>query len=147
MLEKSKVSCEATACRGRMVAENIIPVMFSRAEVADSGVKSDDLLSDGIAGWVGVEAAVDGTGLRQQCGEPSWVGSSSGCGYAERRGMQEKATYGIDGGFAEHDHGSAGSGDGKIAEIFLRTRRHTAPTSRSRAAQFGAGGPVFFSKQ
>jgi hypothetical protein len=87
-----------------MAPENIIPVMFSRAEAADRRVESDHLLSHGVAGSVGVEAAVDGTGLRQKSGKPAGIGPCAGCGYAARRRMQEKTTYGVDGRFAEHDH-------------------------------------------
>ena len=49
-----------------MAVENVIPVVFGRAETADSRVENDHLLSDGVAGRVGVEGAVDGTALRQQ---------------------------------------------------------------------------------
>ena len=129
-----------------MVCEKVIPVVLGRAETADSGIECDHLLSHGVAGGVGIETAVNAEALRQEWLQPAGIGPSSGCGYAQRRGMQEKATHGVDGRFAEHDRRWTWSGDGKVAEIFLRTRRHAAPGWKSGAAQFGANGPVFFSK-
>ena len=126
--------------------EDVVPVVFGRAETADSRVERGHLLGDGIAGGVGVETAVDGTASGQQCGKPLGIGPSTGCGYAQRRGMQQKATHGVDGGFAEHDHLWRRRVDEEVAEIFLRTLRHAAPACRSGAAEFGADGPVFFSK-
>ena len=62
--------------------------------------------------------------------------------------MEEKATHGIDGRFAEHDHSRIRSADGEESKIFLGARSHTAPGCRSYGStQFGADGPVFFSKQ
>jgi len=49
---------------GRVVQEHVIPVVFDRAETADSGVESDHLLSHGVASGVGIESAVDGIALR-----------------------------------------------------------------------------------
>ena len=49
-----------------MVLEDVIPVVFGRTETADSRVGGDDLLSHGVAGGVGIEAAVDGNALRQE---------------------------------------------------------------------------------
>jgi len=109
-----------------MAEENIIPVVLGRAETADSRMERDHLLSHGVAGRVGVEAAVEGTALRQQCGKPARIGPSTGCGYTQRRRMQEEATDGVDGGFAEHDHRWILSVDGEVAEIFLRTWLHAA---------------------
>src|SRR5260370_25288011 len=102
---------------GEMVLEDVIPVVLGRAETADSRVDGNHLLSHGVAGGVGIEAAVDGKALRQECGKPSGIGPSSGCGYTERRRMQQKATHGVDGGFAEHDHRRLRNVDGEVAEI------------------------------
>ena len=49
-----------------MVFENIIPVVFGRAETADNWIECDHLLSHGVAGQVGIETAVDGMALRQE---------------------------------------------------------------------------------
>src|SRR5438093_1270137 len=114
-----------------MVFENVIPVVLGRAETADSGIECDHLLSHGVAGRVGIETAVDTMAVRQEWWQPAGIVPSSGCGYAEIRGMQEKATHGVDGRFAEHDRRCSRSGDGEVAEIFLRTRRHATPACGS----------------
>ena len=61
--------------------------------------------------------------------------------------MEQKATDSVDGGFAQDQHRLVLSRDGEVAEIFLGTGRHAAPTFRSGAAQFGAHRCVFFSEQ
>ena len=129
-----------------MVLEDVIPIVVGRTETVDRRVEGDHLLSHRIACGVGIETAVDGNALRQECGKPERIGPSSRSGYTARRRMQEKATHGVDGRFAEHDHRGIRGVDGEVAEIFLRTGRHAAPAFRSGAAQFGADGAVFFSK-
>ena len=51
---------------GAKVPENVVPIVLGRAETADSGVESDHLLSHGVTGGVGIEAAVDRIALRQE---------------------------------------------------------------------------------
>ena len=58
--------------------------MFGRAQTADSGVENDHLLSHRVAGRVGIEAAVDGIALRQQCGKLAGIGASSGRGHTDK---------------------------------------------------------------
>src|SRR2546422_6804459 len=61
--------------------------------------------------------------------------------------MEQKATDGVDGGFAQDHHRRLRSIDREVAEIFLGAGRHAAPTLRSGAAQFGAHRCIFFSEQ
>ena len=61
--------------------------------------------------------------------------------------MEQQATDGVDGGFAQDHHRRVRSLDGEVAEIFLGAGRHAAPTLRSGAAQFGAHRCVFLSQQ
>jgi len=61
--------------------------------------------------------------------------------------MEQPATDGINGGFAQDHPGRVRGLNGKVAEIFLRSGRHAAPTLRSGAAQFGAHRCILFSKQ
>lgn len=129
-----------------MVLEDDIPIVVGRTETVDSRVAGDHLLSHRIACGVGIETAVDANALRQECWKPVRIGPGSGSGYTPRRRMQEKATHGVDGRFAEHDHRGIRGVDGEVAEIFLRTGRHAAPGWESGAAEFGADRPVFFSK-
>ena len=49
-----------------MVFENVIPVVFARAETVDSGVECDHLLSHGVTGRVGIEAAENGIAIREE---------------------------------------------------------------------------------
>src|SRR5205823_9757357 len=77
----------------------------------------------------------------------SRVGASSGGGDGPRSGVQQKAADGIDGRFAQDDHGGPGRVQGEIAEILPGARRQAQPAQRSGAAQFGAHGLVFFAGQ
>ena len=129
-----------------MGQENVIPVVGGRTETTNSGVETNHLLSDGVTDGVGIKATVDRIVLRYEGREPAGMGPGSGSGYAQRRRMQEKATHGVDGGFAEHDHRDVARVNGEVAEVFSGTRRHATPASRSGAAEFGADGFVFFSK-
>ena len=51
--------------------------------------------------------------------------------------MEQQATDGVDGGFAQDRPGRVRSLDGEVAKIFLRAGHHAAPPLRSGAAQFG----------
>jgi len=133
-------------CENGLALEKVVPIVCGRAEASDSGVERGRLLGDGIAGGIGVETTIDGTASGQQCGKPLGIGPSTGCGYAQRRGMQQKATHRVDGGFAEHDHCGSLDANGEVAEIFLRTSCHATPTCRCCAAQFSAGPAEAMSK-
>src|SRR6516225_9938151 len=75
------------------------------------------------------------------------MGPSSGCGYATRGGMEQKATDGVGSRFAQDHPRGLERVHGEVAEIFLGTGRQAAPTYRSGTAQFGAHGCVFFSQE
>ena len=53
-------------------------------------------------------------------------------------GMEEVATEGVDGRFAEDNVTTRAGRDGEEAEIFARARSHAAPGNRTAPPQFGA---------
>src|SRR5437762_13413018 len=91
-----------------MPSERVVRVVWAGAETSDSGMESQHLPSQILSGAVGIEAAVDDTALSQECREPARVGASSGGGDGPRSGVQQKAADGIDGRFAQDDHGGPG---------------------------------------
>ena len=117
------------------------------AESLDGGVESDHGVSHVIAGRIGVEAAVEAESLGEQRGKPGGVGSGAGGGEAEAVGIEDRATEGVDGRFAQDSHlGVRGTGC-EVAQVFTGARGEAAPSGSCSAAEFGANGPVFLSKE
>ena len=81
--------------------EHVVPVVGRRAEAFDGRMQSDHGGGHGVAGGVGIEAAVDLASLVQQRREPARVGPGAGGREAAVVGMEGKATDGIDGRFAK----------------------------------------------
>ncbi len=79
---------------------------------------SDHCGSHGIAGRVGIKAAIQAATLLDEMVEPEWIWSGS-CGRdAAVVRMEHKAADGIDGGLTEDNMRVAGSRDREVAEIF-----------------------------
>ena len=126
--------------------QDIVPVVSWGAKAADRGVEGDHALGRLVTCGVGVESAVDGVVLRQKRGKPAGVMACAGGGDAEIAGIKQRATDGVDGGFAQDGSGGARSRDGEVAGISMGTRSHAAPTCGTGGAEFRAHGLVFFSK-
>ncbi len=130
-----------------MRSEHFIPIVLAGAETPDSGIESHHLPSQIFPGAVGIEATVGQITLSQECGEPAWVGASSGGGDSPTSGVQQEAADGVDGRFAQDDGSGSGRVQGEVAEILPGAWRQAQPAHRSGAAQFGAHGLVFFAGQ
>ena len=48
---------------GVVGSEEVVPIVLGGTEAAQRGVESDHLLSDGVAGGVGIKTAIDGKAL------------------------------------------------------------------------------------
>jgi len=68
-----------------------------RAQSFDGGVESDHLAGCVVAGFVGVEAAVDPIAAIDESLEPAWIGSRAGSGDADAIGIDGGAADGVDG--------------------------------------------------
>jgi len=110
-------------------------------------MEGDHGVSHGFAGGVGVEATGYEIALGDKGSQPARVGSSAGSRDAAVLGVESKATDGVNGGLDEDDGGQRASGDSEEAEIFLRPWGEPMPGTEGGAAQFGADGLVFFSKE
>ena len=80
-----------------MGAEHVVPVVVGRAKALDGGMQSEHGGSHGVAGGIGVEAAVNLTTLIQEGPQPERVGAGTSGGEAPVSGMECKATDGVDG--------------------------------------------------
>ena len=69
--------------------------MLGRAKALDGGVQGDHGGSHGVAGGIGVEAAVNLTTLVQEGPQPEGVGAGAGGGKAPVSGMEGKAPDGV----------------------------------------------------
>ena len=110
----------------------------------DGRIECDHGAGHGVAGRVGVKAAVNVDVLGEQRGEPARVGTSASGRKAPMLGMKGVATDGVDGRLAKDDGGSgnAGGRNGEDAPIFLGTPGHPAPRVNRGSAQFGADGSL-----
>ena len=71
--------------------------MAGGPQTLDGGVEADHGLCHGVAGRVGVKAAVDERSGLEQRTEPSGIGAGAGSGEATVVRMQERATNGVNG--------------------------------------------------
>ncbi len=139
--------------RGRAEAElgsclkNVVPVVARGPEALDGRMEGDHGAGHVLAGGIGVKATINEIALGDKGSQPARVGSSAGCRDAAVLGVEGKATDGVDGRLDEDDGWQRASGDGEEAEIFLRTWGQPVPGALGGAAQFGAHGLVFFSKE
>ena len=103
--------------------------MVRGSQALDGRIECDHGAGHGVAGRVGVEAAVNLGVLGQQRGEPARVGTSASGGKAPMLGMKGAATDGVDGRLAKDDAGSGNAvgGNGEEAQILFGTRGHPAP--------------------
>ena len=77
--------------------EDVVPVVEGRTEAVDGRMACDHCLGHGVAGGIGVEAAIDRASLIQQRRQPARVGARAGGGQAVVFRMERKATDGVDG--------------------------------------------------
>jgi len=110
--------------------ENVVPVVGGGAEAEDGGMQSDHPVGRRIAGFVGVEAAVDFVAAGNQCGEPGRIGSNAGGGEAEAIRMHLAVADRIDGGLAEDDLPGGRGAKPEEPPVFARAGRHPAPDAR-----------------
>ena len=121
----------------------------------DEGISSDHALGQGVSGGVGVEAAVDGCAGGNEIHEPRGIGTDASGGDTAVTRMENQATEGVDGRFAEDYAGWCGKrawpwGEprhGEHAQVFLRTRGHPPPWHGTGAAQFGSHRFISLSKE
>ena len=104
-----------------MCLKSVVPIVERGPEAVDGWMEGDHSMSHGFAGGVRVEATVNEIALSDKGSQPARVGSSAGCRDAAALGVESKATDGVDGRLDEDDGGQRASGNGKEAEIFLRT--------------------------
>ena len=71
---------KATEPKGsaRLETKGVVPVLGGRSQPVDGGMKLGHAPSHGVAGGIGVKAAVDGQTLKKQEGEPGRVRSGAG---------------------------------------------------------------------
>ncbi len=105
-------------------------------------LKSDHSFGHGVAGWIGVEAAVDPLSLANEGRKPAWIGSGAGGREALMLGMKGLATHGINSRLAENEGWPRGGRNGEEAEVFAGTRRHAAPSDDRGTTQFNPNGPA-----
>ena len=128
-------------------SEHVVPVVPCGPEPLDGRERGDHGGGHGIAGGVGVEAAVNLRGLADQWGEPGRIRSGAGSGEAAMPGMKQSAAEGVDGGFAKDEGGECGAGYGEEAVVFAGAGRHAPPLLNGGAAQFCANGDLVFAAE
>ena len=127
--------------------KNVVPVVVRGPEALDGRMEGDHGAGHVLAGGIGVKATINEIALGDQGSQPARVGASAGSRDAAVLGVESQATDGVDGRLDEDDGGQRASGEGEEAEIFLRTWGEPVPGALGGAAQFGADGLVFFSKE
>ena len=80
----------------------------------DGGVESDHLAGGVVAGFVGVEAAVDLVAASDQSLEPTWIGSRAGSRDTDAIGIHGGAAEGVDGRLAENDAARSRDADPEV---------------------------------
>ena len=121
--------------------------MSGRAETFDNRMQSDHRGGHGVAGGVGVEAAVDLGSVGDKKREPGRVGSGAGGGDAPAVRMESAAADGVDDGLAKDNDRCRFRGDGEEAQVLSRAGRHAAPRAPGGSAQFSADGGIVVSQQ
>ena len=106
----------------RSVLEHVVPIVMRGAQALDSWIESDHGLGHRLAGWIGIEAAVDWGGSIQEIGKPAWVGPGAGGGETTIAQVESKAANRVDGRLHQHDGRPRVSGDSKVAQVLARTR-------------------------
>ena len=140
----------------RARAEGVVPIVLRGSHTLDRRMEGHHGLRHGLAGGVGIEAAVDRVALLKQRAKPAGIGPGTGGRDAAELGMEDPAADGVDGRFAQDDgtmprvgpeKRQRDCGNGKEAQVFLGSGGHAAPGLRSRSAEFGADRSVLFSPQ
>ena len=119
----------------------------------DGRIECDHGAGHGVAGRVGVEAAVDRVALVQQGWQPIRVGPGTGRGKAPAVGMQSKTTERIDSRLTKDDRAGSLQGAGatldrnsKAAQVLLRAGSQATPGPGGGAAQLGTDWEIFLSE-
>jgi len=118
--------------------------VLGRAKALDGRVQGDHGGSHGVAGGIGVEAAVNLTTLIQKGPQPERVGAGASGGEALVSGMEGKATDGVDSRFAKDHCGSVVGGKSKTAQVFAGAGGQAAPSPWGGAAKFSADRNLLF---
>jgi len=121
--------------------------VLGRAKALDGGVQGDHGGRHGVAGGIGVEAAVNLTTLVQKRSQPERVGAGASGGEAPVSGMEGKATDGVDRRFAKDHWGSVLGGHSETTQVFAGAGGQAAPSPWGGAAKFSADRSLLFGAQ
>ena len=105
-------------------------------------MESDHLRGRRVAGFVGVEAAVDFVAAGEQSGEPEGIGADAGGGEAEGIRVHLVVADRIDGRLAEDELPRSRIAQPEESQVFAGAGRHPPPDARAGASQFGADRPI-----
>jgi len=113
----------------------------------DGGMEGDHGAGHGLAGGVGVEAAINLATLGQQRVKPAGVGPDTRGGETAVLWMEGQAADGVDGRLAQDDGRPKGGRNGEEAQVLLGTGGHAPPGVVTGCAEFGADRNVIVGPQ